>query len=246
MGLRSRCEHGVTLSLERCVHTLAFASLTGCFPVGLPPVELRGGAATVLGGAQAADPDGVLGETTGFRAGTVRGTIAPLAAFDALNARPFDAGVGYLAELDTESDRTFRTHGPHLSATYFPLVQELGGSARSNPPWGKEGPNPNPLLRLGLSASGELLMSEDGGNLELGGGTTASLVLDLTMFAHGPAVTTPSESGFFIGGVHGETGIGIFVSGSYRNLHGGDYGVVGGGLSLRLPALGGLLFFVPN
>ena len=182
--------------------------------------------------ALAEDADGVLRETNGFRAGTVRGTIAPLGAFDALNARPFDAGLGYMAELDAESDATFRTHGPHLSATYFPLVQELGGSARSNPPWGKQGPNENPLLRLGLSASGELLLSDDGGELDIGGGTTASVILDLTIFAHGPAVSTATENGFFIGGVHGETGIGVFVSGSYRGLHGADYGVVGGGLTV--------------
>lgn len=246
MGLRVRRERGVTHSVERCVHTLALASLAGCYPIGLPPVEVRGGAAAVLGGAQAEDPDGLLRETNGFRAGTIRGTITPLSAFDALNARPFDAGIGYLAELDMESDATFTTHGPHLSATYFPLVQELGGSGRSNPPWGKHGPNEHALLRLGLSASGDLLLSDDGGALDVGGGTTASLLLDLTVFAHGPAVTAASENGFFVGGVHGETGIGVFVSGSYRTLHGAEYGVVGGGLTLRLPALGGLLFFVPN
>jgi hypothetical protein len=64
-----------------------------------------------------------LRETNDFRVGTIRGTITPLGAFDALNARPFDAGIGYLAELDAETEATFQapkeselrkppTHGP--------------------------------------------------------------------------------------------------------------------------------------
>ena len=221
-----------SLPLAATALALASVSLTGCIPLPfvVPPTEVNIGAGQAMGrvvpAARVADTDPTLAsDSETFVLGRI-GT-RPLALARSMARRKVGFVAGYVFELLPNEDlASFTKHGGYLGPTFYPWT-----SLRFGSDW---------RARVGISTLGELLYDE--GNQDIGGGATATASIELFRHSSGAfAGFDPSDGSGTIGGAYGEFSVGLELSGSYREVGGARYGTIGGGLSLRFPAVAGLL-----
>jgi hypothetical protein len=192
----------------------------GCLPipVGTPPMT----ATVALGTSLPAEAGEGHESPQGLIVG--RAALRPLGAVADEQERRFDLSVGYVAEVPPdEALLGYLRHGGFLGVTYVPWTHRIGNGS-----W---------FTRLGVQAMPEVLWLETAD--QLGGGMTFSTDLELYSYASGDVAGFDVEGGF-IGGAVGEGGIGITASGGVRGIDRLRYWTLGLGMSVRLPATGGL------
>lgn len=207
------------------VGALAATSGLGCvaLPFGTPPMTVTAAPGLALGqslpAAAGSDADG----TKGVIAGRV--ALRPLSMIEGEQDRTFGASLGYLTEVPPdESMLGYTRHGAFVGLTHYPWTSD-----RSDGGW---------YTRLGINAMPELLVTEDEG--KMGAGMTFSFDVETFSYADGSFSGADSD-GAVLGGALGEGGIGFSLGAGVRGIDRLRYWMLTAGLTLRLPAVAGIL-----
>jgi len=213
------------------VGLLATAS-AGCIPLPfvVPPTEVNVGVGqamgTVVPSSRVANTDPSLASNSETIVRTRVGT-RPLALPRSLSKRRFGFVAGYIFEtMPREELSSFTKHGGYVGPTFYPWSSLRFGSG-----W---------RARVGISTLGEVLYEIGDG--DVGGGATTTANIELFRHSRGAfAGFDPTDGSGTIGGAYGEFSVGLELSGSYREIGGARYGTISGGLTLRFPAIAGVL-----
>jgi len=162
--------------------------------------------------------------------------VHPLQLVRPLRERRFDFGVGYVFETFTARQLVgrFDKHGIYGEVSAFPVLamfDDLVGT------------------RIGTTLTGDVLFSDAGFGIELGGGASLALTIEIFGFAHGGDVQADvdlDDGIASVGGAWGEWSVAMSAYGAYRSLDGAAYTQLGIAVSIRLPASAGAVFFFPN
>jgi hypothetical protein len=158
---------------------------------------------------------------------TLRAGFHPLAMMPEASSSPFDAGVGYGADLlfghaPPPFNRRTNAHGPYLEGAYYPLRLPAGGAT----------------FRWGARANVDLLFLEPRDAMGWGG----TLVTELEIGGHSTGDFADADGdGAVFGTAFGSWSIGAFAGGSTRTFPGSRYGGLTVGLSARLPFMAGIV-----
>lgn len=218
-----RCFAGVVRYRVGCF--LGFA-VAGCLPFAAPPAQV-----SVTGAASNAD----LGESgdgapaddiaTGVQA---KAGLNPLQAVRDRTNRHYDFGAGYTVESVGLEGHRLLLHGPYAHVEAFPIV------------FGRER-----VTRIGLRGGLELFPTR-GPDTELGYGGSVGILIERARFLSG-SFTQSSSREAIAGLAHGEGAIGAYLGVSQRALQDDSHWVGGAGLTVRLPAMAGIVCCaVPN
>jgi len=162
--------------------------------------------------------------------------VYPLQLVRSLRQRRFDFGVGYVFETFTARQLVgrFDKHGVYGEVSTFPVLamfDDLVGT------------------RIGTTLTGDVLFSDAGFGVELGGGASLALTIEVFGFAHGGGVQADvdlDDGIASVGGAWGEWSVAMSAYGAYRALDGAAYTQLGIAVSVRLPASAGAVFFFPK
>jgi hypothetical protein len=162
--------------------------------------------------------------------------VHPLQLVRPLSLRRFDFGVGYVFETFTARQLIgrFDKHGVYGEVSAFPLLAMFDDHVGT---------------RIGTTLTGDVLFSDAGFGVELGGGGSLALTMEIFGFAHGGGVQADVDldDGIAgVGGAWGEWSVAMSAYGAYRTLDGAAYSQLGIAVSVRLPASAGAVFFFPN
>jgi hypothetical protein len=232
MAMGGRSERGVeprAHALGRSVLRVAWLAAlglcaAGCLvaPFGTPPMTVSAAPGIALGRplpTQAA-PE----QPKGRVLIDGRAAIEPLGLVEGLQDRPFDVSVGYLVELFPPGELIRYTHhGAFLGFTQYP--------------WMSVAPEDSGGVRLLVRVMPELLVTEDEGRL--GGGMTFNLGIETFGFVQTDFAGMSSDGGY-AGVAAGEGGVGLELGAGVRGIDEMRYWSLHLGLTLRLPATGGV------
>lgn len=162
--------------------------------------------------------------------------LHPLQLMPSLLERRVDLGVGYGFETFTASQLIGRydKHSLYGELTAFPFVRMIDRGVGT---------------RVGTTVTGDLLFGDAGFGVEVGGGGSLALTLEIfgsTSGAFAAADVDSDDGAVILGGVGGEWAVAMSAYGAYRVLDGASYGQVGVAVSVRLPASAGILMFIPG
>jgi hypothetical protein len=162
--------------------------------------------------------------------------VHPLQLGRALRDRRFDVGLGYSFETFTAEQLLgkYDKHGLYGELTVFPFRTMFDGRVGS---------------RFGTTLTADLLFSDAGYGVEVGGGASLALTLEIFGFAGGSFAggdLEPDDGVVAVGGVFGEWSVAMSAYGACRALDGASYGQLGVAVSVRLPASAGVLMFWPR
>jgi hypothetical protein len=153
----------------------------------------------------------------------MRAALHPFGLLDEHQRRTLDFGTGYAVERVARPDRYTLAQGPYVELGAYPLRTHRGE-------W---------TARAGLRTSVEALITDEGwGNT--GYGASVALALEIASFAKG-MFGAGGADGFILGGAHGEGGLGAFAGMSHRRFSDDSYWLASAGLSLRVPAVAGVI-----
>jgi hypothetical protein len=150
----------------------------------------------------------------------MRAGVHPLGLVDKYQTRLLDFGVGYAREQVASKHLA---QGPYLEVAAYPLQAPAGS-------W---------TARYGLRTTFDALVPEEGWN-STGYGADLALAAEMTSFARG-AFAASGSGGGVAGFAHGEGGIGAFAGVGHRRFRDDAYWLASAGISVRLPAAGGIL-----
>jgi hypothetical protein len=171
-----------------------------------------------VGGAATARTSRVQPETSySMRAG-----VHPLGLVDKYQTRMLDFGLGYVREQVARNDERHIAQGPYIEVAAYPVQVSAGQ-------W---------IARYGLRTTVDTLVPDQGWN-STGYGGTVALAAELTDFAHGAFAASSGGDGV-AGFAHGEGGIGAFAGVGHRRFRDDAYWLASAGISVRLPAAGGI------
>jgi len=162
--------------------------------------------------------------------------VHPLQLVRSLRPRRFDFGVGYVFETFTARQLLgrFDKHGVYGEVSAFPVLAMF---------------DDNVGTRIGTTLTGDVLFSDAGFGVELGGGGSLALTVEIFGFAHGGDIQADvdlDDGIASVGGAWGEWSVAMSAYGAYRSLDGAAYTQLGIAVSVRLPASAGAVFFFPN
>ena len=226
---------------------VAFAS--GCVvPVAMFPSEHRVGGGFIGGEMRgnASEPP----HTAGGAQLAYRASITPLAVVPELWDRDFDFGLGYFVMV---SEAGSFQHGATGDFSYFLLRANLDDRLPCDPlapPPGEEAPSCTPagerqLLRIALRSELDIRFSDPESNIGVGG--RGGLRFDFSFVAGQPtsAAGQASARSIFLGTSWGEYGVAFDVLGGGGVVGAQTYGEVLVALTLRAPAIAGVIIGVP-
>lgn len=162
--------------------------------------------------------------------------VHPMQLAHSLLQRRLDVGVGYAYETFTAEQlgSRFDKHALYGELTAFPFIAMF---------------DTNVGTRVATTLTGDLLFGDAGYGVEVGGGGSLALTLEIFGFARGgfaEADLDPEDGFATVGGVWGEWSVAMSAYGAYRVLDGASYGQAGLSISVRLPASAGVFMFFPD
>jgi hypothetical protein len=190
---------------------------SACVPFALPPGQASIGTATTGAASRRRAEDE---EKAPY---AMRATLQPLALLDEHQTRTFDFGAGYGVERVARRDGKLLAQGPYLELTALPLRTRTGSF----------------VARGGVRTSADLLVA-DAGAYRAGYGGSVALVAEVATFG-ATSFANSGGGGAVAGAAFGEAGVGGFIGVSHRRFQDDSYWVASAGISLRVPAVVGVV-----
>ncbi len=203
------------------------AGTAGCIPLpfALPPTTASVEAGAAIGKVVPPE-EGGSGQTEATFALQGRAAMAPLGLVPELGDRRFDFQLGYVIEgFPKDEVERYVKHGGFVRGTFFPWVGEQGMSGFR--------------ARFGISPIAEVLYEP--ARDEVGGGGSIAAQLELMKHAEGGYAGFDGRGVGVLGGSYGEWGIGLGTTVGVRGVGTTRYWMATGGLTIRFPAVAGLL-----
>ncbi|MCG8424190.1 MAG: hypothetical protein MJE77_40375 [Proteobacteria bacterium] len=209
------------------------ALLFGCLPMAMPPLDVE--AAAGIASARNSNSNKVdradqLRHIQSLRVGTNL-----LQGFERLKNRRFDLGGGFIAS-ESISD-LYDEQGWYVRVSYYPRIGIESFQDIRNPTRALLYPfaaHAFPRIRLGIHATGSVLDVDSFSDPGISVALTGEMVLD-----NGQRHTIACGVANF--GYSGDTSVGLKVTGGVREFAGERYWLATVGMTVKLPAIGGVV-----